>query len=86
MKILLIDPVTTARTLPVEERRRLRQGIGYPGIGLITVAALTPPDIEVQVIDESVDAIDFNLNPDLVGIAVQAPTAPYAYDLASIFR
>jgi radical SAM superfamily enzyme YgiQ (UPF0313 family) len=86
MKILLIDPVTTARTLPVEERRRLRQGIGYPGIGLITVAALTPPDIEVQVIDESVDAIDFNLNPDLVGIAVQAPTAPYAYDLASTFR
>lgn len=86
MKILLIDPVTTARTLPVEERRKLRQGIGYPGIGLITVAALTPPDIEVQVIDESVDAIDFNLNPDLVGIAVQAPTAPYAYELASTFR
>jgi radical SAM superfamily enzyme YgiQ (UPF0313 family) len=86
MKLLLIDPVTTARSLPVEERKRLRQGIGYPGIGLATVAALTPPDIDIRVIDESVEAIDFNGAPDLVGIAVQAPTAPYAYSLAARFR
>jgi len=86
MEILLIDPVTTAKTIPVDRRRKLRRGIGYPGIGLITVAALTPPDIRVRVIDESVEEIDLNLEPDLVGIAVQAPTAPYAYSLASIFR
>jgi len=84
--ILLIDPVTTANSLPVEERKKLRKGIGYPGIGLITVAALTPSDIQVRVIDESVEDIDFSFSPDLVGISVQAPTAPYAYHLASIFR
>jgi radical SAM superfamily enzyme YgiQ (UPF0313 family) len=86
MRLLLIDPVTTARTVPVGERRRLRQGIGYPGLGLLTVAALTPPDVEVRVIDESVEPVPTDFDPDLVGISVQAPTAPYAYELAAGFR
>ena len=86
MRLLLIDPVTTARTLSVESRRKLRQGIGYPGLGLFTVAALTSRDIEVKVIDESVEAIDENFQPDLVGISVQAPTAPYAYRLAQRYQ
>ncbi|MFC1529579.1 B12-binding domain-containing radical SAM protein [Gemmatimonadota bacterium] len=86
MDLLLIDPVTTAHSLDVEERRKLRRGIGYPGLGLFTVAALTPPDIRVTVIDESVEDIDEELTPDLVGISVQGPTAPYAYHLASRYR
>lgn len=86
MRILLIDPVTTARAVSVEERRRLRQGIGYPGLGLLTVAALTPPDIDVRVVDESVEEIPTHWDPDLVGISVQAPTAPYAYELARRYR
>jgi radical SAM superfamily enzyme YgiQ (UPF0313 family) len=86
MHILLIDPVTTARTVGVDRRVKLRRGIGYPGIGLATVAALTPPEIDVRVIDESVEEIDLDARYDLVGIAVQAPTAPYAYGLASRFR
>lgn len=86
MKLLLIDPVTTAETASVTERTRLRKGIGYPGLGLLTVAALTPQEIEVRYIDESVEDIDFDYRPDMVGITVQAPTAPYAYKLASSFR
>jgi radical SAM superfamily enzyme YgiQ (UPF0313 family) len=86
MKLMLIDPVTTAETTPVAERTRLRKGIGYPGLGLLTVAALTPPEIKVRYIDESVEDIDFDYRPDMVGITVQAPTAPYAYRLAARFR
>lgn len=86
MNIVLIDPVTTAKTIAVEERQKLRQGIGYPGIGLITVAALTPPDVEVRVIDESVEEIRLDGRPDLIGIAVQAPTAPYVYELSASYR
>jgi len=86
MNILLIDPVTTAKTISVEERQKLRQGIGYPGIGLATVAALTPPEDRIRIIDESVEEINLDEKPDLVGIAVQAPTSPYVYELAAMFR
>lgn len=86
MNILLIDPVTTAETLQVGKRRRLRQEIGYPGLGLITVAALTPPGANVRIIDESVEEISLSPEPDLIGISVQCPTAPYAYKLAGNFR
>jgi len=86
MKLLLIDPVTTADSLPVKDRNRLRRGIGYPGLGLFTVAELTPQDIDVRVVDESVEDIDFNYPADIVGIAVQCPTAPRAYRLATKFR
>jgi radical SAM superfamily enzyme YgiQ (UPF0313 family) len=50
------------------------------------VAALTPPDIEVRVVDESVEKIPADWDPDLVGISVQAPTALYAYELAARYR
>jgi radical SAM superfamily enzyme YgiQ (UPF0313 family) len=86
MRLLLIDPVTTAESLPAVERAHLRQRIGYPGLGLFTVAALTPPDFEVQVLDESVEDVDFDVPADLVGITVQCPTAPRAYRLAERFR
>jgi radical SAM superfamily enzyme YgiQ (UPF0313 family) len=86
MKFLLVDPVTTARSLSAVERRNLRLGIGYPGLGLLTVAALTPPDIDVRYVDESIEDVDVLEEADLVGITVQAPTAPYAYELAAAFR
>lgn len=86
MDLLLIDPVTTARTVPLGTRRSLRRGIGYPGLGLVTVAALTPPDVRVRVIDEAVEEIDPAAAPGLVGITVQAPAAPRAYALADGFR
>jgi radical SAM superfamily enzyme YgiQ (UPF0313 family) len=86
VRVLLVDPVTTARSLPVTERRRLREGIGYPGLGLLTVAALTPPAVEVRVVDEAVEEIPSDWRPDVVGISVQAPTAPYAYELAARYQ
>lgn len=86
MDLLLIDPVTTARTVPLDTRVRLRRGIGYPGLGLATVAALTPPEVRVRIIDEAVEEIDRAAPADLVGITVQGPAAPYAYELADRFR
>jgi len=86
MRVLLVDPMTGAGTLPLEARKRLRGGLGYPGLGLYTVAALTPPDVDVRVVDEAVEDIPGDFAPDLVGISVQAPTAPHAYALCAEFR
>ena len=86
MRVLLIDPVNTAHARNARSRKKARRGIGYPGLGLYTVAALTPPDAEVEVVDESVEEIDEGFVPDLVGISVQAPVAPRAYELSARFR
>ena len=78
MRVLLVDPMAGAESLPLNARRRLRGTLGYPGLGLCTVASLTPGDIEVVLVDEAVEDIPPSLCPDLVGISVEAPTAPRA--------
>jgi len=50
------------------------------------VAALTPPDIEVSLTDENVTAINFQKNPDLVGITALTITSRRAYEIADTFR
>ena len=98
MQIMLVDPAPnpgdaggadTARragdaggAAPRRSGRRL----GYPGLGLYKVAALTPPEVEVMVVDEATRPIPTTPRPDLVGISVQAPTSPHAYELAARMR
>ncbi len=41
---------------------------GAPVLSLATLAALTPPDFEVKIIDEDVESVDFNEFFDIVGI------------------
>lgn len=68
MRVLLVDPMPGAGTLSLSRRKLLRGGLGYPGLGLYTVAALTPAEIEVRVVDECVEDIPLGYSPDLVGI------------------
>ena len=53
-------------------------------LNLAILAAHTPPDIEVQIIDESVEPIDFDA--DLIGITAMTNMAPAAYYIADKFR
>jgi radical SAM superfamily enzyme YgiQ (UPF0313 family) len=53
---------------------------------LTVVAALTPPEHEVRIIDENVQAIDLDADCDLVGITFMTALAPRAYELARAFR
>ena len=64
IRILLIQPVTRMTSMPVETRRKMRRSTGYPGLGPFVVAALTPDDIEVKVVDQSVEKIDEDFAPD----------------------
>ena len=47
-----------------------------PCLGLLKVAALTPSDWQVKIVDEKVEPLDLNQKADLVGITAVTPTAP----------
>jgi radical SAM superfamily enzyme YgiQ (UPF0313 family) len=63
-----------------------RIGIKFPYLALTTLAALTPPQIEVRVLDENVETIDFQDRPDLAAISLMTPLAPRGYAIADRFR
>jgi len=79
MKLELIVPAA-------QESGRKRKKAVLPPLGLATVAALTPPEVEVSITDENVTVIDFQKEIDLVGITALTATAPRAYKIADNFR
>ena len=79
MKLYLINPTKKGETY------LFNRGLLAP-LGLMYLAAYTPQDIQVRLIDETVERIDFSGNPDLVGITTMTATAPRAYEIADRFR
>lgn len=95
MKILLVNPKS-----PQDNGRDLnaapiagplfafqsftKMGFGLP-LALPTLAAHTPSKHQVEIIDEEVEQIDFNIKYDLVGITAMTYKAPRAYKLAKAF-
>jgi len=79
MKILLIAP---ERERKKEEAFLFRLGF----LNLPYVAAATPLDCEVRIVDEAYERINFDEKVDLVGITAQTPVAPRAYQIAEEFR
>ncbi|MAE66302.1 MAG: B12-binding domain-containing radical SAM protein [Phycisphaeraceae bacterium] len=65
-----------------------RRSLRYAPLTLTTLAALVPEDLDLDVviIDESIEAIDDDLNVDLVAMTVITGTAPRAYELSARFR
>lgn len=57
-----------------------------PPAALMTIAALTPKEICVTIIDENVESIDFDTDVDLVAISAYTSAAPRAYEIAANFR
>ena len=57
----------------------------FSPLGLAYVAALTPPDWEVEIIDENYDEFQFK-EADLVGITAFTSNINRAYELAQIYR
>ncbi len=55
-------------------------------LNLPYIAAVTPGDVELKIVDEDYEAIDFDGKVDLVGVSAQTPVAPRAYQIASEFR
>ncbi len=84
LKIRLIDP---AYEHPyISHSQKVIKNIWFARLTLTTLAALTPPDIEVKITDENVEPIDFDEDVDLVGVTGMVMHAPRAYQIAERFR
>jgi radical SAM superfamily enzyme YgiQ (UPF0313 family) len=79
-RLLLISPLS----------KKSLMGDGFffrlPCLGLLKVAALTPSDWQVTIIDEKVEPLDLNLEADLVGITAMTTTVQRGYEIADHFR
>ena len=82
MEICLIG----AEGLRYHEHDARRVNPLFPPLGLMTVAALTPEEHNVTIIDESVEAADLEIQPDLIGLTAMTAAAPRAYELADEYR
>jgi radical SAM superfamily enzyme YgiQ (UPF0313 family) len=69
-----------------ECRSRARIIYRWPELGLITIAALCPPEFEIQLVDEEVTPVPFDADVDLVAITALTPKAERAYQIAEAFR
>ena len=84
MKIRLIDP-TPKDPIMMQTTKDIKS-YWFARLSLTTVAALTPPEIEVAITDENVEPIDFNEETDLVGLTAMTMHAARAYEIADRFR
>ena len=55
-------------------------------LGLLTVAACTPPHVEVEVVDEYVDPIPWDTDADLIALSAKTSCVARAYEVAAGFR
>jgi radical SAM superfamily enzyme YgiQ (UPF0313 family) len=88
MKLYLINPSNPlVSILKVRESRWNRYRVWKP-LSLMVIAGLTPPDWEITIVDENLDAPDYPAmpQPDLVGITAFTSQANRAYEVAAHFR
>jgi radical SAM superfamily enzyme YgiQ (UPF0313 family) len=81
MRLLLIQPSRFRGGRLDRRRRRWLLGMTLP-----YVAALTPPDIRVEIKDDLLEEITFKEEADLVALTCMSHQAPRAYQLAAGFR
>lgn len=81
MKLLLI----TASSKEIRTIRKSRV-IGFQQCTMPYLAALTPPNWQIEHVDEEVEEVDFAKGYDLVAITFHTPSANHAYNIAARFR
>jgi radical SAM superfamily enzyme YgiQ (UPF0313 family) len=89
MKLLLINPFSPVVSLSkIQGWNFLNKYRVWKPLGLLILARLTPPNWEVEVIDENLGPVDAQAlpRPDLVGITAFTSQATRAYELSALFR
>ena len=90
MKLLLINPGRRhLKERDFWDADFLRKTFGlHTSIPLwaMTLAALSPQDVEVKLVDENIEDVDFDEEADLVGIGGMTVSIERAYEIAGEFR
>jgi radical SAM superfamily enzyme YgiQ (UPF0313 family) len=79
MKILLIMPHPN-------KKRSIFSRFSYPSLTLQQVAAITPPEHDVEIVDERYESINFDKKYDLIGISCLTYNSIRGYEIAAMFR
>jgi radical SAM superfamily enzyme YgiQ (UPF0313 family) len=86
MKIMLIAPASGKWKKIGKSRFFNGKTFRFSLLSLLSVAAETPPDIEIKIVDEQVDDISWEEDADLVGITCMTALANRAYEISFEFR
>lgn len=95
MRIALVSPRSTFMSRLPEFREFFQRAAttstyrkNWSGLSsaLLVLGALTPPEHEIQVVDENLEEVDLDAGYDLVGITMMTQQATRAYELADGFR
>jgi radical SAM superfamily enzyme YgiQ (UPF0313 family) len=70
----------------LDENNKFIKAYNTSSLSIITIAALTPPDIEISYIDEDFEEIDFDGQYDIVGISAMTQQVIRCYEIAKEFR
>ncbi|MDR1898112.1 MAG: B12-binding domain-containing radical SAM protein [Prevotellaceae bacterium] len=81
LTIKLISPRMSLRPMDSGMKRQMA-----PPLSLVTIASMTPKQHTVYVEDENIGKVNFNDNPDLIGITVTVDTAWRAFEISRIYK
>ena len=81
MKVTLIEPAMI-KSRDFSEKRSWQ----LAPLTLAALAGITPPDVELEALDDRIEEIDYDAPRELVGISVKTFTARRAYQIADEFR
>ena len=85
MKVLLIAPASGKWQMVAKAKIFNGKTFRFSLLSLLSVAAETPPDVAIRIVDEQIEAIPWDADVDLVGITCMTAIAPRAYEIAEGF-
>jgi len=86
MKLLLVAPASGPWRRIGRQRWFNGRTFRFSMLSLLRVAASSPPDVDVRLVDEQVENVPFDPDVDLVGVTCMTALAPRAYEIADAFR
>jgi radical SAM superfamily enzyme YgiQ (UPF0313 family) len=85
-KVLLICPAPQNCRVKPGGEPIVSRFFRHTRLSLLAVAAATPPDWDIGIVDEYVSPIDYSSEPTCVGLSFMTAGAPRAYEIAEEFR